>query len=271
MHRERWAVRHERAVLAYLEPDPYENVFLIYLVRSDPASLARGSMQLVFDGGKLCGAGYYGRQVVLAADEVALPLLAECGKNTPERMIVGPRAQIARYWELVAAAHSPPRRVRERQLVMAVDPATLRNEEDPQIVVRQARANEWPIVAENSAQMIAIELEYDPRNAPGDFAGGVKQMIERGLWWVGESDGELCFFCNIGPWSPRTAQLQGIWVPPHQRGRGLATRCLIALCRQLFSLVPTLSLYVNDFNAEAIRLYERTGFRRVGEFMTLLF
>jgi hypothetical protein len=34
---------------------------------------------------------------------------------------------------------------------------------------------------------------------------------------------------------------------------------------------PTLSLYVNDFNEPAIALYERVGFRRAGEFATLLF
>jgi hypothetical protein len=34
---------------------------------------------------------------------------------------------------------------------------------------------------------------------------------------------------------------------------------------------PTVSLYVNDFNTEAIALYERIGFTRVGELATYLF
>jgi RimJ/RimL family protein N-acetyltransferase len=267
---ERWAVRHEPAALAYLERAPYDNVFLSYLIRTDPSALARGALHLVFEGLDLRGVGFFGRQVVLAADDAAIPLLAKCGQRTGERMIVGPRAQVLHYWELVAAHHQQPRRVRNRQLVMAVDPSSLRGE-DPHTVVRQARPDEWEIVAENSAQMIATELEYDPRTQPGDFAGGVRQMIERGLWWVGEYEGELCFFCNVGPWSPHTAQLQGIWMPPRYRGRGLGTRALAAICRRLFTVVPTLSLYVNDFNGEAVRLYERTGFTRVGEFATLLF
>jgi predicted GNAT family acetyltransferase len=81
----------------------------------------------------------------------------------------------------------------------------------------------------------------------------------------------LCFFCNVGAWSPQTAQLQGIWTPPALRGRGLATAALAAVCRTLLNVVPTLSLYVNDFNAPAVALYRRLGFRDAGELQTLLF
>jgi hypothetical protein len=162
---------------------------------------------------------------------------------------------------------------------MAVTPETLRDSGTIRVSgtirIRQARLGEWHEVAENSAQMIAGELEYDPRANAGDFGSGVRHMIERGLWWVGEhtenTTTQLCFFCNIGPTSDHTAQLQGIWTPPHLRGRGLATAAFGAICRQLFSSVPTLSLYVNDFNHEAIRLYERLGFQTVSEFQTILF
>jgi hypothetical protein len=34
---------------------------------------------------------------------------------------------------------------------------------------------------------------------------------------------------------------------------------------------PTVSLYVNDFNAAALSVYDRIGFTRVGELSTYLF
>jgi predicted GNAT family acetyltransferase len=34
---------------------------------------------------------------------------------------------------------------------------------------------------------------------------------------------------------------------------------------------PTVSLYVNDFNAPALRAYEAVGFARVGTFATVMF
>jgi predicted GNAT family acetyltransferase len=139
------------------------------------------------------------------------------------------------------------------------------------VVARRARIDEWTSVADNSAAMIGVELEYDPMRSSPEFTSNVRAMIDRGLWWVGESVGRLCFFCNIGPWSRQTAQLQGIWTPPELRGKGLATAALSAICDRLLDMSPSLSLYVNDFNSRAIALYERTGFTTVGEFQTILF
>jgi predicted GNAT family acetyltransferase len=44
---------------------------------------------------------------------------------------------------------------------------------------------------------------------------------------------------------------------------------VVALARREHS--PTVSLYVNDFNAIARRSYETAGFRTVGDFATVLF
>ena len=70
----------------------------------------------------------------------------------------------------------------------------------------------------------------------------------------------------------RTAQIQGVWVarsggdagsPPPRWPPWCATRC----CR----VAPTVSLYVNDFNLPARRVYERCGFHPVGTLATILF
>lgn len=269
---ERWSERRESDVLAFLDREPYDNVFLTYLAATDANDAFLRGMRVVVDASqRIRGVAYFGRQVVLAADEDAIARLArENASDGRERMIVGPRRQVMRYWELVAGSHAPPRRVRERQLVMALQPNDLR-EGDPRVTVRQARADDCTAVAANSAAMIRHELEYDPMARDPGFVAGIAQMIARRLWWVGESGGVLCFFCNVGPWSARTAQLQGIWTPPAMRGRGLAGAALSGVCKTLLTSVPTLSLYVNDFNDDAIRLYERTGFRTVSEFQTLLF
>jgi predicted GNAT family acetyltransferase len=227
---------------------------------------------VALQGDRVTGVAFFGRQVALAAEDAAtIEAFAQIGRERRgEQMVVGPKDAIERYWESVAAHHAPPRLVRERQHVMMVDRASLVPRERT-VTARRARMDEWTVVADNSAMMIAQELEYDPRRSSPEFTANVRTMIDRGLWWVGESYGRLCFFCNIGPWSQHTAQLQGIWTPPDLRGRGLATAALSALCDRLLELTPTLSLYVNDFNDAAIRLYERVGFHTVAEFQTLLF
>lgn len=264
---------HERAALAYLAQAPYDNVFLAWLIASDHSVATRSSLYVYLDSGQTVrGVAFFGRQVVLAADgDDVLNAFADLAPGYRfERMIVGPRRLVEQYWERVRKWHPPPRRVRESQPVLMVDAGAL-VQHAGNVQVRRAYAHEWETVAQNSAQMIEHELEYDPRTMNAEFSANVRIMIDRGLWWVGETKGELCFFCNAGPRSDCTLQLQGIWTPEHLRGRRFATQALSKICAQLLKEVPSLSLYVNGFNEPALRLYERIGFRRVGEFATYLF
>jgi RimJ/RimL family protein N-acetyltransferase len=264
---------HERAALAYLAQAPFDHVFLAWLISADRSSATRASLYVYLDArARILGVAFFGRQVVLAADnDDVIAAFAEIAPSYRfERMIVGPRPTVERYWELVKGWHSPPRLIRESQPLLAVDRKTLRGDENG-VIARRARPTEWEQVAHNSAKMIEHELAYDPRSFTAEFNSNVRMMIDRGLWWVGEHDGDLCFFCNAGPRSAQTLQLQGIWTPPALRGRGLATAALYGICRQLLAEVPTLSLYVNGFNTDALKLYARTGFTRAGEFATLLF
>jgi hypothetical protein len=119
--------------------------------------------------------------------------------------------------------------------------------------------------------MILGELGYDPRANRSAFTAAVRQAIALGLWWVWIVDGRLRFQLNVGPRTASTSQLQGVWTPPEQRGKGYATQGLAGVARRLFATEASLSLYVNDFNGPAIALYERLGFSRVGTFSTLLF
>ena len=52
---------------------------------------------------------------------------------------------------------------------------------------------------------------------------------------------------------------------PDYRGRGLAVAGMAAVVRDaLRRVAPTVSLYVNDYNHPARRVYERCGFKQVG-------
>lgn len=165
--------------------------------------------------------------------------------------------------------HPQPAIVRESQPLYLLAADTLAP--IPDVDVRRAVVEEAELVAEQSAEMILGELGYDPRSGRASFVGSVRRAIAAGSWWVWIVDGTLRFQCNVGPRSAATAQLQGVWTPPAERGRGYATQALAAIARRLLQREATLNLYVNDFNADAIALYERLGFRRIGTFATYLF
>jgi hypothetical protein len=261
----------QRPALDYLARAPYLNVFITHVLLHDFAAAVRKHVVVALDERRaVVGVAYLGRQIAIAGEPAAIaPMAADLMRHRSARMIVGDRDTVRAFWKLVGHHLGRPRLVRDRQLVMMVDRQRLRSHER-RVSVRLAEMDEWSTVADSSASMIRHELEYDPRRGLPNFDVGVRQMIEQKLWWVGIASGRLCFFCNVGPWSDRTAQLQGIWTPPSLRGRGLATASLAAICDRLLEQFPTLSLYVNDFNEAAIALYHRVGFEHVGDFRTIL-
>jgi uncharacterized protein len=222
--------------------------------------------------GRVTGLAYYGMQLVLAADdEAALDAFAiETRKHRGLRSFVGAQDAVEGLWSRVRAWHPEPSVVRGAQPLYVLAPSALRDV-GGDVDVRRARDDDAELVTEHSAQMILGELGYDPRAGRGAYASSIRRGIAQGAWWVWIVDGMLRFQCNVGPRSAATAQLQGVWTPPEQRGYGYATRALSAIARRLFSTETTLSLYVNDFNAPAIAVYERAGFTRVGTFATYLF
>jgi len=226
--------------------------------------------------GRVNGLIYYGAQLVLAVDDdSALDAFAiETRKHRALRSFVGPKDAVDGLWARVERWHAQPVIVREEQPLYVLAPGALRAAADtaaPDANVRRARPDDADLVAENSGRMILGELGYDPRANRSGFIAAVRRAIAHGVWWVYVVDGELRFQLNVGPRSASTAQLQGVWTPPAQRGKGYATAALGAIARQLLTTEASLSLYVNGFNAPAIALYERLGFRRAGTFATYLF
>ena len=72
--------------------------------------------------------------------------------------------------------------------------------------------------------------------------------------------------------SRAACQIQGVWVAPAQRGRGLGTAGTAAVVEYARTVIaPVVSLYVNDFNTPARVAYRRVGFREVGRYASVLF
>lgn len=258
----------------FLAQRPYENVLLDWLIEHDRSSATRSRMFLCRSAsGEITGASYFGRQVILTAeDDAAIGGLAKTAyAYRHERMIVASREVARDYWEAIKNWHTPPRLVRDRQPLLVVGKRILKLAPREGVETRLATNEELDVVMENSAAMIEYELGYDPRRASSGFRWNVRRMIEREMWWIAIVDGWPSFFCHIGPYSSQTVQLQGVWTAPPARGRGIAKTALSKICATLLEEYPTVSLYVNDFNAAALALYRSLGFRQSGELCTYLF
>jgi RimJ/RimL family protein N-acetyltransferase len=259
---------------AFLARRPYENVYLRWIVTC--GTLTHHGRSLCYlsraPQGAIDGVCYFGAQFVLAGEnDQALDGFDEVARAAPPaRMIVGPREPIERWWERLRRWHRDARVVRARQPVCVLTRETLRGSRTD-ADVGLATAVELDEIARESAAMIAHETGFDPAINSRDFRERTAQTIGAGWWWRWRVQGTLRFQCSIGAHTPSTAQLQGVWTPPAQREKGYATLALGAICDHLLEQVPSLCLYVNDFNLPALALYDRIGFQPVSEFMTLLF
>lgn len=257
--------------LEYLARRPYDNVYVAWLIATQQAG--RGDVAIWRDdAGEIAGLCYFGMQIVpCGEDPAALEAFgARARRASATRMIVGPRPAVEAVYARARTALPTPSGIRRSQPVYRLDRAGLtgsRADAD----VGLATLAELDEIAANSALMIAGENGGDPRRTSADFRGRTARIINARWWWRYRIGGRLAFMCNVGSATSATAQVQGVWTPPPMRGAGHASRGLGAICDHLLDVHPTLCLYVNDFNAPALALYERLGFERVGEFSTILF
>jgi uncharacterized protein len=258
----------EQAALAFLDRQPARDVFIASRVLNDGVLRAPGWSPLwgaFSSSGDLLGVLHVGPNVVPAVDDIAISeaLAPTAAGSAATRMLVGERLAVMRLWELIGPTYGAAREIRDRQYVYSVEPSSLRAPRKRRGVARLATPVDEERVLHLSAAMYTEEMGENPlARDPSGYRRRVQILTARGWTYVYEVGGELLFKMDIGCASNRGAQIQGVYVPPEARGRGMGTAAMAACCTLAFDRHPSLSLYVNDFNAPAVALYERLGFRR---------
>ena len=125
-----------------------------------------------------------------------------------------------------------------------------------------------------SVAMFTEEIGVSPLSGDGGalYRARVRELVGQGRAYARIEDGVVLFKAEVGAATAGVCQVQGVWVHPSLRGRGLSapgTAAVVVLARA--QLAPVVSLYVNDYNVAARRAYDRVGFRQVGAFTSVLF
>ncbi|TFV83476.1 DUF4081 domain-containing GNAT family N-acetyltransferase [Blastococcus sp. CT_GayMR16] len=210
---------------------------------------------------------------VPGAEHIAAAAFADRARRAGRRCstIVGPAASVAPLWDLLAPHWGPARDHRPRQPLMAIDgpPAVA-----AEARVRPVRPAELETLLPAAVAMFTEEVGVSPLRVDGGagYRARVAELVRAGqsLAWI--EDGEVLFKAEIGAVSRAACQIQGVWVAPAQRGRGIGTAGTAAVVEYARSTIaPVVSLYVNDFNTAARAAYRRVGFREVGQYASVLF
>ena len=263
-------------VTALLERDPVSDVFVASRVQAvglDPARIGGELWGHVVDGRleALCHAG--ANLVPVQAGPEAVRAFAERARRQGRRCasIVGERTAVAAMWDLLEPTWGPARDVRERQPLMAIDHAPA---VPPDPLVRRVRPAELDVLVPACVAMFTEEVGVSPIAADGGtlYRARVAELIRGGRAFARIEDGRVLFKAEVGSVTDKACQVQGVWVPPELRGRGLSSPGMAAVVEHaLRDIAPIVSLYVNDYNEAARATYRRVGFLDHGTFMSVLF
>jgi predicted GNAT family acetyltransferase len=265
-----------RAVERLLDLDPFAGAQVAERVaarglawwRADGRVLGYGSRRNLES---ICWLG--GNLTPVLASEPAVAAYADllAGEERLCSSIVGRADAVLGLWERLAAYWGPARDVRPNQPLLVTDALPSVAADDQ---VRRVRNGEIDQLFPAAVAMYTEEVGVSPLAEDGGraYRRRITELVRAGRAYARFIDGQVVFKAELAVVTRRTAQVQGVWVAPEWRGRGIATAAMAAVVRDaLLRVAPTVSLYVNDFNLPARRVYERCGFRPVGVLATVLF
>jgi predicted GNAT family acetyltransferase len=173
-------------------------------------------------------------------------------------------------WQVLSHHWNHPRGIRpdQRLLVAEHAPAVPMDAR-----LRSIRSDELEAYLAASVAMFTEELGVSP--AAGSGLAGYRRRIDwlissHRAFGIVDADGRIAVKTDLGAVSEHTCQLQGVWVRPDLRGQGLGTAAVAAVIAHALTIAPTVSLYVNEYNVAARRLYARLGMREVATMATVL-
>ena len=265
-------VRDAGLVRRVLDEDPIGSAMVAARVADhgvDPSAIGGEMWTRRSPGDSLCFAG--ANLIPLRGDVGDLAAFADKAMSVPRRCssLVGRAELVLPMWRRLESAWGPARDVRDHQPLMALATAP-QCASDP--AVRPVRIEELDAYLVAAIDMFIGEVGVDPRIGDGGrgYRRRVAGLIASGRAWARFEHGHVVFKAEVGSQSPAVGQIQGVWVHPDWRGRGLGAAGTAALAGAVVRGGRTASLYVNGYNTVARATYARIGFTEVGTFATVL-
>jgi len=260
-----------------IDANPVETIFLSSRIeRFGLGAAGLGCPVLgVIEGGQLRAAVHFGANLMAVGDPDCLDQAIErIGPRSRTQSILGPAVTVNRlYAGLVqrwGASWAQVRELRPHQPLMIWrrgDPIPVAPDPRMHVIPR----GELDIYYRAAVRMYTEEVGVSPLDATNSYRHYVEYLIDEHRAFGAADDGEVWFKTDIGSSYGSICQIQGVWLEPSRRGKGLAEPLMAGALWLMDPCWQTISLYVNDFNVRARRMYDRLGFQTVGELATVLY
>lgn len=111
---------------------------------------------------------------------------------------------------------------------------------EPDPYVRRVRKNEMETIMPACVAMFTEEVGVSPLAGDGGllYQARVAELVGSGRAFARIDDGKVVFKAEIGAATPQVCQIQGVWVAPEYRGRGLSVSGMAAVLRYAWPTSP---------------------------------
>jgi len=260
-----------------IEQDPVRHCFLAARLEQTKQSRFRPSYPDLlgyFDDGNLKSVLMTGANIVpvntsLIARQEFATVLNRSGRRSSS--IVGPAEEVLDLWSRVSASWGPAREVRGNQPVLSIRTnSSVEIDHD----VRYSNLSDLEDLVPACIAMFTEEVGISPTiNGGGNaYRNRISELVSSRRSFVKYLGSDLVFKAEIGTVGAGVAQIQGVWVKPEYRGKGISVSAMAAVVKLVLAdVAPVVSLYVNDYNEVALKTYRSVGFEQVDTFATVLF
>ena len=183
--------------------------------------------------------------------------------------LLGQQEEVLDLWSMLEPAWGSAREVRAKQPFFSLGEGShIRVDAD----VRYSTLADLDILFPACVAMFTEEVGISPvANSPWAYRNRVGELVSNRQSFI-KSDGDVVIFkAEVGSIGNGVAQLQGVWVNPLYRGRGIAAPAIAGVVRYVLQdLASVVSLYANVYNTYALAAYRRVGFEQTDTFATVL-
>jgi ribosomal protein S18 acetylase RimI-like enzyme len=210
------------------------------------------------------------KNVIEARTAASFASLTRLAMERPELQLV--RAEEKRMRHLLERLEQLGRTPRVVCRELLLEQTSLPEGIEPVAGLRHATLDDLQQVLAINSSMIFEESGTNPLQR--DLRGASERTarrIEMGRIWVLVEEGRVIFKTDVISITPEAAFLEGVYVHPEERGRGIGSRCMTELGRVLLKQSAAVTLIVNQENRRALALYNKVNYKLRSPYLTVYF
>ncbi len=241
---------NKQHVIDSLKSDVIRHVFALYDIQHEPENT---TMYVAFENGNLRG-------YILIYTALEFPsVILECDSNVAEKLIeYAPKNQF-----IIHVSHNL------LPIVKGRFPAAKSYVEDWMLINKgEANVSRSELVRRLRVEEDAAKLAMLLSTREDRSRGTVKMYLD----WINKMpvygvflSGELVSYAGSFLQLPRVWMIGGVYTHPDYRNKGYATLATSAVTEEALNHAESAALFVRSDNYQAIRVYEKIGYKKIGE------